>query len=191
MAACFEGISVPKILCYLLPAIIQSWKWPMYSHPCGTQCTVFYFWQHEWNHEIPPSIHSKLFLHIFFKLGAHGVSHYLRLQHTCPCPLCTSPPPMRALCLSQPLLQQVPDRLLFLGIFGRRRGLEYLVLPLFTHIWEQAVTEWMRESQGERGSVASPTCILASHSIPTAMLPRSCSSMDLWDIFGYIRLFSL
>lgn len=32
------------------------------------------------------------------------------------------------------VLQYVLDWLLYLGIFGGRRGLEYLVLSLFTHI---------------------------------------------------------
>lgn len=72
--------------------------------------------------------------------------------------------PMKDLHLPEPLLQQAHNWLLFLGIFGGRRGLEYLVLFLFTHIQEQTVTDWMRESRGERGSVAFLPCILATHS---------------------------
>lgn len=59
----------------------------MFPHLCGTWCTVFIF---SCMNEIPP-FHSKLFLHIFFKLCAHGVSHPPPLTHTQPCPLCTSP----------------------------------------------------------------------------------------------------
>lgn len=62
-------------------------------------------------------------------------------------------------------------------------------LSVYTHS-EQPVTEWMRESQGERGSVACLPCILASRSIPTAMLPISPSSMDLWTALLFAYLFS-
>lgn len=51
--------------------------------------------------------------------------------------LCSShfvhPPSNKGNLLSKPLLQQASDWLLFLDIFGGRRGLEYLVLPVFTH----------------------------------------------------------
>lgn len=75
--------------------------------------------------------------------------------------------PMSALLVSQPLLQQAPDLLLFLGIFRSRRGFEYLVLPLFTHIREQALTEWMRESRGE-------WCLTSLHPHSYASIPSFC-----------------
>lgn len=151
----------------------------------GTWCTVFIF---GYMNEIPPHPFKAFPSYLLQTWCTWCVSQPPPLTHLALPTLCVSHP-MRALCLSQPLLQQAPDWLLFLGIFRRRRGLEYLVLPLFTHIRQKAVTEWMRESQGERWSVASLPCILASHGIPTAVLPLSCSPMDLWTFF-FPHLFS-
>lgn len=52
-----------------------------------TPCTIYIF-----SHmNEPPQFIQSFFLHIFFKLGAHGVSHTLRLCHTRAHPLCASP----------------------------------------------------------------------------------------------------
>lgn len=147
-------------------------------------CTVccFYFWTHERTSPLP--IHSKVFLHIFFKLDAHGVSH--NLSHWIAALPTGIYPDQSPSSVFSFLLQQPPGWLLFLGIFGRGRGLEYRSASVYTHS-EQSVTEWMRESLRERGSVACLPCILASRSIPTAMLPSSCYfSMDLSMLFGHL-----
>lgn len=134
-----------------------------YPHMGSTCCTVFIVCN---MNEIPPAPSIQSFSFIFSSNLVHMVSHNLRLWHTQPCLLCISPPPMRAFGVSQELLQRSPDWLLFLGPFGRRRRLEYLVLPLFTHIEEQAVTEWM-ESGGTREcgfSALHPRIPQSSHS---------------------------
>lgn len=89
--------------------------------------------------------------------------------HSAPPTLYISPP-MRALRLSQPLLQQAPDWLLFLGIFGRRRGLEYLVLPLFTHT-QGAGSNWVNE--GESGG-ARQCGFSALHPLHPTAFPQLC-----------------
>lgn len=82
--------------------------------------------------------------------------------HSAPPTLCIFQP-MSSHCLSMPLLQQGLDLLLFLDIFGRRRGLEFLVLPLFT--LSRAGSNRVNEGESEeRGSAAALPCILASHS---------------------------
>lgn len=53
-----------------------------------TPCTIYIF---SHMNEAPPQFIQSFFLHIFFKLGAHGVSHTLRLCHTRAHPLCASP----------------------------------------------------------------------------------------------------
>lgn len=56
---------------------------------------------------------------------------------------------------------------------------------VYTHT--SAGSNWVNEAESravrKRGSLL---CILASHSFPTAMLPLSCSSVDLWTVFFFI-----
>ncbi len=137
-----------------------------------------------------PPFHSKLFLHIFFKLCAHGVSHPPPLTRSA-LPTLHISPPMTPLCVSQPLLQQAPDWLLFLGIFWKEAGIGVpRSLTVYTHTQERAVTEWMRESPGERWSVASLPCILAfpkhSHIYASRLLSctRSLSSSFSMHLFS-------
>lgn len=148
----------------------------MVSAPKTLWCMMyyFYFWLHEWT--LLP-IHSKLFLDTF-KLGAHGVSHNLAL----PCLLCASPGQWR---LSVSAHSAAAGALLaaILRHFWKEVEIRVPHSPsVYTHS-EQAVTEWMRESQGDWGSLPSLPCILTSSSIPTYMLPVSCSFTDLWILF--------
>ena len=129
-----------------------------------------YFWLREWNPPLHPIRASPPCL--LQTWCTWFVSQPLPPSHSA-LPTECIPPPMRSLRLSQPLLQQPSDWPLFLGMFGRRRRLEYLVLPLFTHTEEQAVTEWMRESQGEHRLL----CLASSH--PSAFLPLCFHSLLL------------
>lgn len=53
---------------------------------------------------------------------------------------------------------------------------------VYTHT--SAGSNWVNEAESRAvRKCGSLPCILASHGIPTAMLPLSCSSVDLWTVF--------
>lgn len=118
----------------------------------------------------PHPIHSTLFPSYLVQTWCTWcLTHPPPPIHSTPPTLCISWP-MKDLHLCQPLLQQGPHWLLFLDIFGRRRGLVPRSPCVYTHTQEQAVTEWMRESQDEWGSVASLPRILPSHSYASTLV---------------------
>lgn len=93
--------------------------------------------------------------------------------------------PMRHLHLCQPLLQQAPHWLLFLDIFGRRRGLEYLVLPVFTHTHTGAGSNWVNEGESRW---MRECCFFASHPrIPQLCFHSLVLPWTYWTDFSSIR----
>ena len=126
----------------------------------------------------PAPIHSKLFLHIFFKLGAHGVHATSSSDAASPAhsvhPLANEgQPPLPASAAASARLAAI----LRLFFFGRRRGLEYLVLPLFTHT--QAASN--RVNEGERRGARECGFSASASSHPSAF-PQMCvhAVVHLW-----------
>lgn len=144
----------------------------MYPHLGGTRCAAFIF---GYMNEIPPHPFKAFPSHLLQTWCTWCVSPSPPLTHSALPTLYVSTP-MSALRLSQPLLQQAPDWLLFLGIFWKEAGIRVPRSPsVYTHTGAGSNSV----NEGEPGGAMECGCILASSSIPTAMLPLSGTAMDV------------
>lgn len=140
----------------------------------------FYFWLHEWKPPTPPSIQS--FSFISSSNWVHMVCLTTSIPwHAQPCLLCTSPGQWGP-SISPASAAANAWLAAILRYFWKEAGIRVPRSPcVYTHA--SAGSNWVNEAESRAArECGSLPCILASHSIPTEMLPLSRSSIDLWTV---------